>query len=557
MYTSYFGLREEPFSLTPTSRLFYSNPVYAEAYTKLLDGIRERKGFMLLTGEVGTGKTTLLHRLVNELRADPTVRVSSSHYSTLTFEELLSFLCTDLGVGLNEKGHAREIEAFTEFLIARSRAGGTTVLLLDEAQDLEEEVLENLFAFWKLHLAREKLLQIVLVGQQPELEEKLQQPTLTQLNRSLAIQCRLEHLQPEEVNTFIHHRLLLVGGERRDLFSPAAIQMIALYSEGIPRLINLICDNALRATFEASQTTVSTKVLQEVVHNLRLEETEVAQPENQHGKTSARIEEDRVSSESGDESFQYTPWRSAWRKKKTLKLLPRAVKARIFGRLPRPVVWSGGAGVLVALLGLIVFTARLTTPEQDQTPQLAELDSHIQDLHPRSPDGQPVTHAKPAKSPSSSSPLPVSESQRVVRGKAVLQRLAERRPAVHPIVWGLATANPALALFIPGVEWGALSKEDQISLTWYLEGLIPAARAQPDQYIEEFRSAPGYETFRGRVADLCRDCWVIAVGRQMGDAQNLLFDKVIVQGNSLWEKADPDNRGVRASEFRGAWTDAG
>lgn len=533
MYTSYFGLREEPFSLTPTSHLFYSNPVYAEAYAKLLDGIRARKGFMLLTGEVGTGKTTLLHRLVNELRTDPTIRVSSSHYSTLTFEELLSFLCMDLGVGVKEKGHDQEIEAFTEFLIARSRAGETTVLLLDEAQDLDEEVLENLFAFWNFYLAREKLLQIVLVGQQPELEEKLQQPTLTQLNDSLAIQCRLEHLQPEEVHTFIQHRLLLVGGERRDLFNPAAIQLIASYSGGIPRLINLICDNALRATFEASQTIVSTKVIQDVVHNLRLEETEVAQPESQYEET------------------------SGWSRKSTGEPLARSVKTGIWGRIPRPVIWSGGAGVLVALLGLIVFTSKLTTPEQDQTTQPVELDSRAQGQYPRSPDGQPVTQAKPARLPSSLPPLPVAESQHVVRGKAVLQRMAEKHPAVHPIVWGLATPSPALALFIPEVEWGNLSQEDQISLTWYLEGLIPMARSQPDPYIEEFRSAPGYETFRSRVADLCVDCWVIAVGRQIGDTQNLLFDKVIVQGNSLWEKADPDNRGVRASEFRGAWTETG
>lgn len=557
MYTSYFGLREEPFSLTPTSHLFYSNPVYAEAYSKLLDGIRERKGFMLLTGEVGTGKTTLLRRLVNELRADPMVRVSSSHYSTLTFEELLSFLCTDLGVGVKEKGRDREIEAFTEFLIARSRAGGTTVLLLDEAQDLEEEVLENLFAFWNSYLAREKLLQIVLVGQQPELEEKLQQLTLTQFNHSLAIQCRLEHLQPEEVNRFIQHRLLLVGGERRDLFNPAAIQLIASYSEGIPRLINLICDNALRATFEASQTIVSTKVIQEVVHNLRLGEIEVAQLESQYGKTSARSGEDRVSPGSGYESLQHAPQRSERSKKKTREPLSRSVKARIFGRIPRPVIWGGGAGVLVALLGLIVFTSRPTAPEQGQTPQSTELDSSRKDRYPKSPDGQSVSHAKQAQSPSSPSPLPVAESQHVVRGKAVLQRIAEKHPAVHPIVWGLATANLALALLIPEVEWGELSQEDQVSLTWYLEGLIPTARSQPDQYIEEFRSAPGYETFRSRVAHLCIDCWVIAVGRQMGDTQSLLFDKVIVQGNSLWEKADPDNRGVRATEFRGAWTEAG
>jgi hypothetical protein len=121
---------------------------------------------------------------------------------------------------------------------------------------------------------------------------------------------------------------------------------------------------------------------------------------------------------------------------------------------------------------------------------------------------------------------------------------------MRPVVWGLATANPALALFLPEAEWRKLSKEDQVNLTWYLESLVATARVEPDQYIEEFRSTPGYEIFRSKVKSLCLDCWVIAVGHQTEDTKNLLFDKIIVQGDSLWEEADLNNRGIKASEFR-------
>src|SRR5882672_720325 len=124
MYTTYFGFQEEPFSLTPTSRLFYTNPVYETAYARLLDGVRGRKGFMVLTGEVGTGKTTLLRRLMDHLEEDPTVSVAFSYYSILSFEEFLSFVCADFKLAVKGGGYLQEIQAFSEFLIARAQEGG-------------------------------------------------------------------------------------------------------------------------------------------------------------------------------------------------------------------------------------------------------------------------------------------------------------------------------------------------------------------------------------------------------------------------------------------------
>lgn len=267
MYTAYFGFHERPFNVTPDPRFFYSNPTYQEAYAALLYGIRERKGFIVLTGEVGTGKTTLLRRLMNNLNS--TVRFAFFYNTTLSFGELLSFICEELDLRVKRGGRLRKIQVLNEFLIAQLRKGGTGALLIDEAQNLGEEVLENLRLLSNLETANEKLLQIVLVGQ-PELENKLDRPELRQLKQRVAVQCRLDHLRDREVGPFIDYRLHAVGYERNDLFAPDAIRQIALYSRGIPRLINIICDNALLIAYAASHKKVSADIIGEVAHDLRL-----------------------------------------------------------------------------------------------------------------------------------------------------------------------------------------------------------------------------------------------------------------------------------------------
>lgn len=557
MYTTYFGFQEEPFSLTPTSRLFYTNPVYEAAYARLLDGIRGRKGFMVLTGEVGTGKTTLLRRLMDHLlEEDPTVSVAFSYYSILTFEEFLSFVCEDFKLTVKGEGYPQEIQAFTEFLLTRSQEGGTTALLIDEAQDLEEEVLENFLWLSHPQPAGETLLQVILVGQQPELEEKLSQPRLSQLKQRIALHCQLEHLKTEEVNTFIHHRLRLVGYKRQDLFSPESIRLIALYSKGIPRLINLLCDNALRATYEASRKTISAQVIQKVAYHLQLAESKVAQLETPEGETLLRSRDNIPSQELADEPPRRTPRRSLWGGDETLAQTSQPLKTGPGGRIPRPFVWGVGAGVLLAPLGFFILTSRVAELERVRAPSeprvFGELSSQPQSQNPAPSNEQPVTLAKQTESMSSVPAPSPSDNPRTIRGKAVLEHLAERYQAVQPMVWGLTTANPAIALLLPKTEWRKLSKEEQVSLSLYLEGLIPAVRAHPDQYIEEFRAGPVYETFRTKVASLCVDCWLIGAGHLTGDTKNILFDEVIVQGDSLWEKAPPHSRGVKASAFRTA-----
>jgi len=268
MYNEYFGFREKPFNVTPDPKYFYENPVYQEAYASLLYGIRERKGFIVLTGEVGTGKTTLLRRLMSEPEED--VRYVFFYNTTLSFEELVSFACDELRLDVRGAGRLEKIRALNEFLMRQSVRGGTVVLLVDEAQNLTDDVLENLRLVSNLETPTEKLLQIVLVGQ-TELDTKLSQPQLRQIKQRVALHCRLDRLKEREVGPFIQHRLHVAGYDR-ELFTREAIQAVALYSRGIPRLINILCDNALLIAYASSETKVSAEMVQEVANDLSLTE---------------------------------------------------------------------------------------------------------------------------------------------------------------------------------------------------------------------------------------------------------------------------------------------
>ena len=514
MYTTYFGFQEEPFSLTPTSRLFYSNPVYEEAYTKLIQGIRERQGFLVLTGEVGTGKTTLIRRLIDNLQADTSVRLSFSYYSTLTFEELISFACRDMGVTRKNVG---ELQAFSEFLTVRSRAGGTTALVIDEAQDIEEEVLEHLFRLADSPHVNGKLLQVILVGQHPELDRKLSNSRFDALKGKLTFRCQLEHLKPEEVQEFIYHRLRLVGYDREDLFSPEVIQLVTTYSAGIPRLINLICDNALRTIYEAARKIVTPQDIQEVVTNLRL-----------RGRPSTLTDDSQAESSNSEMTGQVT-----------VSAPSQAESAT--GGLFQSLVW-GGAGFVLVVLCFVIFSM------MRQPAAVIESQSE----QPHQPPPQSVAAIEPQATITAFTPSVDANDPRVQQGKTIMSTLKERYPNLRPIAWGLATATPAIALVIPENEWRRLSKEEQIQLTLYIESLIPSVRTNPDPYVEEFRSTSVYDTFRQKLASLCADCWILGTGHASAAEKNAVFDKVIVQGNSLWENAPREGRGVSALTFREA-----
>jgi general secretion pathway protein A len=266
MYTDFFGLREHPFNVTPDPRFFYANPVYQEAYASLLLAIRGRKGFAVMVGEVGTGKTTLLRMLMDSLEAD--VRFAYVYNTRLSFDELLTYAGGELGLS-TAGGRLAKIAALNDFLIEQLRRGGTGVLFIDEAQDLDNDVLESLRLLSNLETSTEKLLQIILVGQ-PEFEAELAQPSLRQLAQRVPTRCRLHPLSDREVGRYIAARLRTAGFQGRDLFSPAAVRRIAAGSGGIPRLINILCDNGLQVAYATSKDTVSEAMIDEVTRELGL-----------------------------------------------------------------------------------------------------------------------------------------------------------------------------------------------------------------------------------------------------------------------------------------------
>lgn len=271
MYTQYFGFREEPFADIADLRFFYANPRSQKAYTTLLSGIREYKGFLLLTGEAGTGKTTILRRVIKDLEASShSLFFDSTSLTCTSIDDLLYFICAQLHMKGGGKGKAEKLQAFRKYLNTIASKGGTGVLVVDEAHHLSADVIGGLRMLAPLDAKSERLLlQIILVGP-PELETKLDHPTLRPIQQRIALRCHVDRFGDQEVAHYIHHRLSVAGCERENIFAIEAIQHIATFSKGLPRLINIICDNALFLACGKSQPTVSADIIEEVVANLRL-----------------------------------------------------------------------------------------------------------------------------------------------------------------------------------------------------------------------------------------------------------------------------------------------
>jgi general secretion pathway protein A len=267
MYNEYFGFAEPPFSLTPDPRFSYTNALYQEAFATLRYGIEARKGFIVITGEAGTGKTTLLRRLMQSFgRHVQTAYIYNTH---ITLTELLRLILSDLSLPNCTDDRLEMVAQLNEYLIQQLKHNNIVTLLVDEAQELSIEMLEEIRLLSNLETDTQKLLQIVLMGQ-PELERKLDQPELRQLKQRVALRCRLDPLPANEVGEYISTRLKAVGHTRKDLFHASAVEKIAAHSRGIPRLINIICDNALLIAFAASKKMVSSSTIDEVARDLRL-----------------------------------------------------------------------------------------------------------------------------------------------------------------------------------------------------------------------------------------------------------------------------------------------
>jgi general secretion pathway protein A len=302
MYNRYFGFLESPFSSAPDPRFFYSNRVYVEAYANLHYGIEAKKGFISVTGEVGTGKTMLLRKLMRNF--GNTIRSVFIFNTNLTFNELLPAILQDLGLQTQGKDRLAMFDELNAYLIEQVKKDHIVCLLIDEAQNLSDEALEGLRLLSNFETDKEKLLQIVMMGQ-PEFKAKLKQPNLRQLKQRITLQFEIAPLKDEEVGPYINFRLQSAGYERKDLFHPEAVQNIALYSKGIPRLINIICDNALLNAFATSQKTVSAALIREVADDLSLEsKTQSAEAKNIFTVSPSNAESETLIREAPNRIFQ-------------------------------------------------------------------------------------------------------------------------------------------------------------------------------------------------------------------------------------------------------------
>lgn len=253
VYLDFYELSEPPFAITPDPAFLYLSTTHQAALEKLLYGIRNRLGFLLLTGEVGTGKTTLCRHLLDLLRDEAeTVYVINP---ALSGRELIAAILEDLGLAPEADATKKAlIDRLNRYLLERT-GPGPVVLIIDDAQAMPAETLEDLRLLSNLETDKVKLLQILLVGQ-PELNEQIGQPRLRQLQQRITLHCQLERLDRKETESYISRRLYASGNKGRLCFTPRAISLIVKCSQGIPRLINRICDNALVAGYVANDFSI-------------------------------------------------------------------------------------------------------------------------------------------------------------------------------------------------------------------------------------------------------------------------------------------------------------
>jgi type II secretory pathway predicted ATPase ExeA len=270
MYKSFFGLRANPFSVSPDPRYLFLTRHADEALACLMHGVESRKGFVLLTGEVGTGKTTLINKLLELLRPQKvaTAFIFNPH---LTVPQFFDYMMTDFGVPCDSKSKSQVLIRFYDWLLARYRAGGNAVLIVDEAQNLSEELLEEIRMFTNVETSSEKLLQIVLSGQ-PELEQKIKQPQLRQLRQRIALRARTYPLSLEEAKIYVSQRLRIAGSNGEQIFDPESLVAICRYANGIPRVVNLICEHCLVSAFVDQQKVVKVSMVDAVARDLDLDD---------------------------------------------------------------------------------------------------------------------------------------------------------------------------------------------------------------------------------------------------------------------------------------------
>jgi general secretion pathway protein A len=253
MYAAHFGLRTEPFSLTPDPAFFYLSPDHAESLAGLKIGLENRRGLMLMIAEVGMGKTTLLYSMLDQL--DPQVHTAYLSNTRLSFDELLRQALADFGQTAPSRDRIDLLTALNTFLHERASAGETAALIIDEAQNLDEETFEDLRLLSNYETYTDKLLQIVLVGQ-PELDVKLARASLRQVTERVAVRCHINPLSQQESLRYLEHRLRVAGGSTA-IFTPTALKLLTWKARGIPRRLNILCHSALLFAYGRGASRVS------------------------------------------------------------------------------------------------------------------------------------------------------------------------------------------------------------------------------------------------------------------------------------------------------------
>lgn len=274
MYRKFFGLTRSPFEISPDPYFLFPTPRHNEALASIVHGVLRRKGFMVLTGEVGTGKT-LMARCLLELLRSRGVASANVFNPRLRPNEFLHYVIGDLGLrAASQENKGELLLQLYNYLIARQRANQTTFLIVDEAQNMDVELLEEIRLLTNLETAQQKLLQIVLVGQ-PELDQKMDSPQLRQLKQRISLRCTLEPLQHIETRAYIWQRMQRAGMNFQAVltFPTPTVATVYAYSKGIPRLINTICENSLISAYAKQTRTVTEQIVTEVAHELRLHVT--------------------------------------------------------------------------------------------------------------------------------------------------------------------------------------------------------------------------------------------------------------------------------------------
>ncbi len=270
MYKKFFGLHENPFNVNPDPRYLYLTRHIQEALACLIYGIQTRKGFVLLTGEVGTGKTTVLNKLLEWSRQEG-IATAFMFNPRLSEVEFFDFMLADFGIPSESTLKSRTLLKLNQWLLEQHQRGSRAVLIVDEAQNLSADMLEEIRLLTNLETSTEKLLQIVLAGQ-PELEEKVNDPQLRQLRQRITLWAKTRPLTLLETHGYVKERLRIAGNAGGEIFSPAAIEVVHRHAAGIPRIINLLCEHALISAFVEHSKTVSEKMVEEVAGDFDLRE---------------------------------------------------------------------------------------------------------------------------------------------------------------------------------------------------------------------------------------------------------------------------------------------